>query len=381
MSLKQKKGRAVSKTDVRSDASASLQDTKTASLQDTDIPSSEAEVKELAIKASNEALAKNPEMMAAKQVSEMIGLNKEFSEATDVGTYANMVPTLGTGMNVPVPDDKTIEEDLGWINYYRKMFRDATSPDGENSYFNFDKYKEQLMNNLLVKTSKTLVENKIVGLTQSAAEMMNLVKQGENVADLDSKELDERVANLNTLLQDPKMKEQIAETMSSVKDSAKEPLKDMTKQLTELAGEFANDMSEQGTQIAVTALGAVPVFGNVLSILNAAKKTTDLITDVADNTNKAMDIGSDTAGKIGENLKEAEKEAELEAKKSTSGGAKKIKSHINESKQILKRVNKSLKEHFHKLKNNMTSKQGNERKNDKSKKKRESIKTSKTRKN
>jgi hypothetical protein len=328
----------------------------------------------------------------------MIGMNKEFSEATDVGTYANMVPALGTGMNVPVPDDKTIEEDLGWINYYRKMFRDATSPKGDNSYFNFDKYKEQLMNNFLVKTSKTLIENKIVGLTQSAAEMMNLVEQGENVADLDSKELDERVANLNKLLQDPKMKEQIAETARSVTDSAKEPLKDMTKQLTVLTGEFANDMSEQGTQIAVTALGAVPVFGNVLSILNAAKKTTDLITDVADNANKAMDIGSKTAEEIGENLKEAEKEAVKEAEKesenhtedvSKGGGTKKIKSRINESKQVLKRVNKSLKEHFHKLKNNMTSnnrrnnsKQQNDKSNksNKSKKKRESIKSLKTRK-
>jgi hypothetical protein len=379
------KGGAVSKTDVRSITGGPLD---TASLQDTPVPTSEAEVKELAIKAGNEALAETPEMMAAKQAAEMIGMNKEFSKATDVGTYANMVPETGMG----IPDDKTIEEDLGWINYYRKMLRDATSPKGENSYFNFDKQKEQLMNNFLVKTSKTLIENKIVGLTQSMAEMMNLVEQGENVADLDSKELDERVANLNKLLQDPKMKEQIAETARSVTDSAKEPLKDMTKQLTELAGEFTNDMSEQGTQIAVTALGAIPGPGNVLSILNAAKKTTDLITDVADNANKAMDIGSKTAKEIGENLEKAEKEAENHAEDvSAGGGAKKIKSRINESKQVLKRVNKSLKEHFHKLKNNMTSnnrrnksyksnKSDKSNKSNNSKKKRESIKSLKTRK-
>ena len=364
------------------------------------------DAKNLAVEAGNQAVKNTPEMIAAKQAQELLapGLGKEFDKTTDVGTYANALSGLSVGStNTDLTSDGENKEDLGWINYYRN----ATSLDGKDSYLNFDNYKNKMMNNIVVKTTKNVIENKIIALTQSIAEMMNLVKKGENVMDLDSKELDKRVENLNTLIQDPAIQEHIAETAQHVTDAAKEPLKEMTDQLTKLTSDFAKDASEQGAQIAVSAVGAIPGPGNVISVLNAAKKTTDLITDVADKANDAVDIASKTGEQIGENLKKAEEEAKAKAATKvpamkvpevnvpeakvpevnvpkimqTAGGAKTIKTQINASKQILKRVNKSLKEHFNQFKKNIT-KRVPRKSNDKSKKRRNSasIKLGKTRK-
>ena len=377
---------------------ASVQDTP---VIPTEIPTTKEAAKDAAIDAGNQAIQNTPEMIAAKQAQRMLapGLNKEFDKVTNVGTYANALPGLSAfnATDASEVTDEQIEEDLGWINYYRKKFRDATSPEGEDSYFNFDKYKEQVMNNLVVKTTKNVIENKILALTQSLAEMMNLVKQGENVMDLNPEELDKRVDKLNTLIQDPKMQEKIAETAQHVADASKEPLKEMTAELTKLTSDFAKDATEQGAQIAVSAVGAIPGPGNVISVLNAAKKTTDLITDVADKTKEAVDIASKAGEEIGEKIKEAEEEVEAKANVSLpkvpevptikmptamSGGAKAIKSHINASTNVLKRVNKSLKEHFNQFKKNVTKRVIRQPKDSKSKKRRyiASMKLVKTRK-
>jgi hypothetical protein len=347
------------------------------------------QVEKMAIDASNEALQNTPEMIAAKQAQELLapGLNKEFDKVTNVGTYVTALPGLSSATDVNEISDAQIEEDLGWINYYRNKFDNAMNPKNEEgeeeySYFSFERYKQQVTNyvanNALIKTTKNLIEHKILALTQSLAEMMNLVRPGENVMDLDSKELDERVDKLNALLQDPKMQEKIAETAQHVAEASKEPLKEMTAELTKLTSDFAKEAAEQSAQIAVSAVGAIPGPGNVISILNAAQKTTDLITDVAGKTNDAVELASKAGEQIGDNLKEMEKEVEkveaptteastMQMPGATAGGAKMIKSQMNSSKQILKRVNKSLKEHFNQFKKNVT-KHSTRKLNNKSKK-------------
>lgn len=374
------------------------------------------DLKNAAIDASNEALQNTPEMMAAKQAQELLapGLNKEFDKVTNVGTYVSAMPGISGATSVDEVSDDQIIEDLGWINYYRRKFDNAMNPKNEEgeeeySYFSFERYKQQVMdyitNNAIVKTTKNLIENKILALTQSLAEMMNLVRPGENVMDLDPKELDARVDKLNTLLQDPKMQEKIAETAQHITEASKEPLKEMTAELTKLTGDFAKDAAAQSAQIAVSAVGAIPGPGNVISILNAAQKTTDLITDVADKTNDAVKLATNASAKIGDNLKEMEEEVEVptieaptieaptiegvkkvevptsgvQPAEITRGGAKQIKSQINSSKQILKRVNKSLKEHFNQFKKNVT-KHSTRQSNNKSKKRGMYNKIGKTRK-
>lgn len=311
-----------------------------------------------------DGIKNNPDYMAVQNVADVLGqgdnLNKVTDKVTDdvVDKVTDNVVTdkVADISKIFETDDKTLEEDLGWINYYRKMFRDNLPvKEEEESYFSIKPYKERALkefskmkelftNNVVVKTSKALIENKMVSLAQSLAEMMNLVKAGENVADLKPEELEGRVANLTTLLERPEMQEKIAEMSKTVVSAAKDPLKDMSEQLSELSGKFVQDMTEQGAQIGVTALGAIPGPGNVLSVLNAAKKTSDLVSHAVGEASKAMYVLDKTGEKIGENLEEASK---IDTK---------IINQVGGAKAILKRVNRSLKEHFAQPKKHVTRK-------------------------
>jgi hypothetical protein len=272
--------------------------------------------KQQAIDATNTAIKNTPEMIAAKKAQEMLlpGAGKQFDEITDVSTYANKI-SANNYMNNLTDADKTLAVDLGWINYYRKMFKNVTSTEGEDSYFNYysnmfnrsyENYKQKAMNNVIVKTTKNAVENAIAKQTQTLAETFNLVKPGEDVLELDSKELDERIDKLQTLIKDPDMQKHIAETAQNVTVAMKEPLKDAVSQLTSLMADFSKDATEQGMLALGNAVKIIPVAGNIISAVDLVNNVEKLSSKAVESANKTLDIASDVEFNTSIGLKKQE---------------------------------------------------------------------------
>lgn len=291
----------------------------------------------IATNMAKEAIDNNPDVVAGKAIVGFV--SPELANKMNGETITNIGTDIGTNMFAKTnadgyvskldKGDKALAKDLGWINYYRNAITEGVS--GDNSYFNYftnmyNKTFNRITDNAVVNTATAVVNNAAADAAQSTAEMLNLVKPGEHVLDLDPEELDKRVAKLNVMMKDPNMQQHISDTASNVLTAAKKPLQDATEQLTALMGDATKDVSEQGALALGNALKIIPVAGNVISALDTIKNVTNVVGVVAKSAGEAVGVANDL--KFGTEM--GLKKEEIDALIKTANGAPELMTPINE---------------------------------------------------
>jgi hypothetical protein len=278
----------------------------------------------VALGAANTAIQSNRGVMETNAALGAVdpSLQKQFNQTIDannlVGTIAptSLAPTsstptsLGSASSALASSDEAtaVGPDLGWVNGFRAWLAGRyVGLTYKQTYI--DPIVESVTNNKVVVLSETIVKNAIADAAQSVAETLNLVKrnadgQYEKLLDLDPKVLDERIANLNNLLQDKTVQKDIGEAASKVVEAAQAPLEKAQKELVEISAKMVEDVSEQGALALGNALKVLPVVGNALSAANALQNITNVVASGADGAAKAFDVTKDLSTGVQLNLKE-----------------------------------------------------------------------------
>jgi uncharacterized protein (UPF0147 family) len=238
-------------------------------------------------------------------------LQKKFDQIISVDNIvgkSNAVPFDSAGVPNGATADTEVNTNLGWVNGFRAWLA------GKNVGLTYkqtyiDPIVESVTNNKVVVLSETIVKNAVADAAQSAAETMNLVKmnadgQYEQLLDLDPQELDERIDNLNNLLQDKTVQKNIGEAASTLVEAAQEPLEKAQKELVEISAKMVEDVSEQGALALGNALKVLPVVGNALSAAGAIQNITDVVATAADGAKDALDVTKDLSVGVQLNLQE-----------------------------------------------------------------------------
>lgn len=271
----------------------------------------------VALGAANTAIQSNPGVMEANAALGAVdpSLQKQFDQTINVnnvvGTIAptsSALTSLTPTSSAPDASDEAAVPNLGWVNGFRAWLAGRyVGVTYKQTYI--DPIVESVTNNKVVVLSETIVKNAIADAAQSVAETLNLVKrnadgQYEKLLDLDPKVLDERIANLNNLLQDKTVQKDIGEAASKVVEAAQAPLEKAQKELVEISAKMVEDVSEQGALALGNALKVLPVVGNALSAANALQNITNVVASGADGAAKALDVTKDLSTGVQLNLQE-----------------------------------------------------------------------------
>jgi len=266
----------------------------------------------VALGAANTAIQSNPGVMETSAALGAVdpSLQKQFNQTIDVNNMVGTIVPTSSALTSLAPDtlDKAVAPDRGWVNGFRAWLAGRYVGETYKQTY-IDPIVESVTNNKVVVLSEVIVKNAISDAAQSAAETLNLVKrnadgQYEKLLDLDPKVLDERIANLNNLLQDKTVQKDIGEAASKVVEAAQAPLEKAQKELVEISAKMVEDVSEQGALALGNALKVLPVVGNALSAANALQNITNVVASGADGAAKALDVTKDLSTGLQLNLKE-----------------------------------------------------------------------------
>ena len=275
------------------------------------------------------AVDSNPEVMAFKAAQQTLapGLTNTVNSLTDV----NNIPIDTSNISLNVADQIGYDPNKGWIN---GVFRSKT-------YFKQLAFNNILFNNRFVNNAKAVVNNAIKTTSQRLAEMLNLVKPGEDITLLNPEELDMRIGKLNDMLKDPAIKKDIEEAATSLVSAAQKPLADATKEISSLSEQLLEETGKNAALAAGNAVKIIPVAGNVISAINAVQNVTDLVNTTAESATKAVGILDDAS--FSTNIALKKEEITL----MTKGNNPLIQPQINEKIDIL---NESISNEQNKIK-------------------------------
>ena len=204
----------------------------------------------------------------------------------------------------------------------------------------------------------------------SVGHALGLDKNGKNLSQQTPEEIAAQLKNLNDTFKSPAFQKELNKlTVEASKqvavfgEAAKEPLKDASNAGVEIAANAADKMIEQSAQLVLNAIGIVPVVGEVLSAVRAVDNLIKMGVLSIDAATKSATIVGDASKKISDNIEQAQQAATDAAPSMPQmpsapsipvpnqvgghgcGPKKTLRAMKKESKEILKRVNKSIKEH------------------------------------
>lgn len=216
----------------------------------------------------------------------------------------------------------------------------------------------------------------------SVGHALGLDKNGINLSQQTPEQITAQLKNLNDTFKSPAFQKELNKlTIEASKqvavfgDAAKEPLKDASNAGVEIAANAADKMIEQSAQLVLNAIGIVPVVGEVLSAVRAVDNLIKMGVLSIDAATKSATIVGDASKKISDNIEQAQQAAAVAMpempempempvpttipsmpdmsvppmpstnKVGGRGSKKTLRAMKKESNEILKRVNKSIKEH------------------------------------